>query len=661
MHRRYPLLVRLSLTFLLAVSVPVGALAGLSYYLQHSIRLDMEERVETTLDMAINVEESLLREGLADMRQAASAAAADPRVADSLLGEGRAPADLRRFQKAFPLADMLLLVDTSGTVHARLTSEHTGDKVLLNGLVAYALSSGEAQAFPTLIEPAELQSEGPSIQQMVDMAILETRYSSDPRAGRRVDTALALAGVAPVRSPAGDVVGAVIAADVLNRDFRIVDEVASWAPGGTPLNATIAMDGVRITTNVPLRDPEGNPYEYRAVGTLYSDAVMHSLSVAGVHRGRAPVVNQWQRTIYRAMKDYQGRMIAAPYVGIPESYFATVGNKLTRSLQVAVAAGSGILIAALLAALWLTYRGIVRPLRGLAHGLAGEAASRNDEIGDLARAMQDRSQQWVGAVRQLQATGEQLSAAVDRIQAKPFMPPEQKPEVPAAAGLRTGAEGALEQLQQLEQAVRSVTDGVRTEERSIAYVGRVVHEIAVGLDESRSTVEAALTDVGELTASARAALKHAGEFAAGMAFLRRSLIAASAQPGLDLMRDPSELLASLATLSERVAGEVRTLVLIIQENQARLAFIREEMHRVGGIVQSTAGATQEASRTANEAVRWMEGVASSTMSVADEVIAARTAFDEAAQVHRDLNDWCSEIAAQIGEFRRILAELEHQG
>lgn len=658
MRRRFPLMLRLTFALLLTLAVPVGALAGFSYYLDRSIRLDVEQRAETTLNMAIAMEENLLREALDEMRHAAVVAAADVSVVSALQG-GKAAFELGRIKQIFPRADLLTVVDTQGTVRARVTSDRTGDRVQLDGLVPYAVSSGEVQAYPTLIGPDELAGEGTAILQQVDMKILETGGSTDPRVGGRVDTALALAGVAPVRLPSGDVIGAVIAADILNRDFRIVDDVARWASTGTPMNATIAMGGVRVTTNVRLRDPEGNPSEHRALGTVYSDAVMKSLSTAGIHRGRAQVVGEWRRTIYKAMNDFQGRMIAAPYVGISESYFTTVEKHMTGSLRVSVWGGGAAVLVGLLIALWIAYQGAVAPLRRLISQLRdGESLEHkaNDEIGDLGREVQERLDRWSHALREGREASDRIGAMLEQLPSRPDA--EGQLTVPAAAGLRWGATGAQEQLQQLSGSIRTLLDGVRHEERSIGYVGRVAHEIAAGLAESRETVEAAVADVGQLTASARAALKQSGEFAAGLALLRQSMQGTVGHHALDLLRDPSDMMASLSALSERVAGEVRTLVLVLQENQARLAFIREEMNRVGAVVQSNAAATQVAAQAAGEVIGRMEGMAATAVSVADEMLAARAGLESAAEANRELQEWCRQVHEQLARFRQAVDEAQ---
>ncbi|MDF2630800.1 MAG: putative methyl-accepting chemotaxis protein [Symbiobacteriaceae bacterium] len=669
MRRRFPLMLRLTMALVLTLVIPLVAMTGLSHYMQGSIRQDMEDRVEATLDMAINMEVNLLDDGAADMRAAALAIAADPGAAGALgqAAGGAGPFDLTRFQGVFPRADILLLVDRAGVVRARLTSDQTGDQVLLDGLVEHAITTGEPQAHPALISAAELSAEAAAIRQMVEIPILQAGGENGQLVvGGKVDRALALTGVAPVHGVSGAVIGAVIAADILNHDFRIVDEVQNWASAGTPLRATIAVGGVRVTTNVRLRDPEGREFQERALGTRYSDAVMQSLETAGIHRGRADVVGQWQRTIYRNITDFRGRAIAAPYVGIPESHFATISTKLTRSLRLVVTIGIVPVLVTLLGALWYLRRTVVLRLRRLTGQVATEppgpeagglAGFGNDEIGDAALEIMALRSRWAGAADSLRAAAGRLTKTMEPLPLLADARPAAIPGVPSATEVRTGAGSALEHLHKLSEAIRAISDGVRSEERSIHYVGRVAAEIASGLAESRGTVESAMSDVGDLAASARAALRQAGEFAAGLAVLRQSLAGRPGQPALDLLHDPSDLLTSLAALSERVAGEVRSLVLIIQENQARLAFIQEEMTRVSAVVGTTATSTQAATRAAGEAIGWMEGMTTSAVSVADEVLAARAGLEAAAAANRHLLEWCGQVQDMTDQVLRTVGEL----
>jgi methyl-accepting chemotaxis protein len=679
-NRRFPLAWRLLLAMLLILAVPVGALAGLGWYLRRTVRADVELKVDTTLNLAMNMEESFLREGLAGMKGVAAAAAADPAVVAAVSATvpgggpvGTALPDLARFVRAFPRTDVLTVVDRQSLVRLRANATQDGDLVSLDGLVERALNGGEGLAYPGLIGPAELKDEGETIQALVDMPI--TKKSADHRAGGQVDTALALIGVVPVFGADGSsVVGAVIAADILNHDFRIVDEVARWSPEGTPINATIAMDGIRVSTNVRLTDPETGQTELRALGTFYSDRVMQALRQNQEYRGRAEVVDQWQRTIYRPMTDYRGQVIAGAYVGVPEAHFTTVDTQLTRSLTLAILVGGIALLLALAAAMWMVYRGVVRPVRRFAGLLTGGVPAgalnhqTNDEMGDLARVLTRMVERERAAISRIEATAEQLGdlgatlwQAAGRTDDESHLAlSAASGSLAAAADLQRGADQTLARLHELAESVKAVGDGVRKQERSVLYIGHVAEEIVVGLKESATHADGTLQDIARLTAGARGALQEVAGFTAGLALLRQQLLAGDRMQALELLKDPSDVLAGIAAQAERAAEAVRSLVMVVQENQARLAFIHDEMGRVSAVVQATAARTQQAGESAGAVIGWMEGMTGTVAAMAGEVLAARSYLESVAEANRSLHELCEAITSQAAQFREAVGQLQAQ-
>lgn len=643
--RRFSLTGRLLLAMFLILAVPVGALGGLGWYLRRTVRADVEQKVDTTLALAMNMEESLLSDGLTGMAGVAEAAAGDPAVvaavAGTASGAAPGPADgaaggdageaLRRLVRAFPRADVLTVVDGQGAVRLRATSATTGEKLALGGLVQRAVTTGEMQASPGLIGPDELAGEGGPVRTLVDMAI--ARKANDPRSGGRVDTALALLAVAPVRGADGRILGAVVAADILNKDYRIVDEVARRSADGIPITATIALDGIRVSTNVRLSDPETGQTDLRALGTFYSDQVMQALRQNREYRGRAEVVGQWQRTIYRPVTDYQGQVIAGAYVGIPEEYFTTVDRRLTRSGSLVILLGSLALLLALVGAVWMVRLGLREWKRAVGERLAAAA----EQLDGLGRKLCGADAATDGAYQRALAAAEGSAEA--------------------AAELTQGAGQTLSRLHQLADAMKAAGEGVRRQERSVLYIGHVANEIAGGLKESQQHAAAALDDVARLTAGARAALQEAAEFTAGLTLLRRQMEAGEPLRVLDLLKDPAEVLVGVATQAERVAEAVRSLVMVLQENQARLAFIHEEMGRVGKVVQATTARTQQAGDAAGTVIGWMEGMTGTVAAMADEVLAARIYLEGVAEANARLQDLCAGIEARAAEFRRAAAEL----
>ncbi len=646
MKLRFSLTAKLLLLIATAASIPLAALVGFSLYLRETIQADMEQKIETTLTLAMNMESSFVDEGLFAMKQVATAVAHDTQVQAALTGPGARP-DLARLAKVFPRADTVVVVDRTGSVVARSTSEHTGDRYSLNGLVEHVMSFGERQAYPALIPWSELQAEGPQIHELVDMPILETRQSTDPRFGTRVDTALALVGVAPILGPDGTLLGAAVAADILNRDYRIVDEVVLRSPAEVPMNATIAMDGIRVTTNVKLKDPEGHQTDARALGTVYSDVVMESLRAGNTYRGRATVVEETTRTIYSPLRDYMGNVIAGPYVGIPEAYFTAVEARLTRYVNLAVGAGLGVLVLVVVLGLWMTRRGVVSPInRFIAQIRSGDVGKRishpaGDEIGDLAKALDEFLQRIVSMIGQVRSVAEEVALASKTLHGAASQTSSEAGRALWAAStsfekakeLQAGAQLTIHRLTELGSAVSSVAEGASRQERSIRYTGTVTEEIAGTVVETRDRAAAAMEAAGTLTNGARSGLKQAAAFMAALSILRQR---AENDRVLDLLQDPSPVITGMAEAAERLVGEVRHLALAVQENSARLSTIEEEMTRVRHVVAETAASMQEAGGAAAEVIRWMETMAGSVGKVADQAEATQTSMHDIAIASRAL-------------------------
>ncbi|MGE5675278.1 MAG: cache domain-containing protein [Mycobacterium leprae] len=610
---RFSLNAKLILSLTLVALLPLATLVGVTYHLQQSIQRDTEQKVDSTLELGMNLEQNLITRHLLSMEHVASAVAVDPGLlADAAAGEGQP--DLAAYGRIFPGADMLLVVDRKGAVLARSTSNQRGDSFLLGGLVTAAIQQNKSLAYPSIIEADELKNEGPQIRELVDMPILKTNQSSDPRFGGRVSSALALVAVYPIHGADGSVVGAAVAADVLNRDFGIVDEVAQGSPRGMPLNATIAMDGIRVTTNVRLADPEGNKTEERALGTIYSDVVMKALRANQEYRGRAPVVGQWQRTIYRPLLNYQGQVIGGPYVGIPEDYFTKNAVDLFLWTWYTIAGLAALLIVLIgLVMLWIRrhLRTAAKAVREATGGLGAAASSTAAEADNVLAAIQESAE----AMQQVQV----------------------------------GAAGTVAWLRELEGAVSALSDGARHQERSVQYTGKVAAEMAAALDGSRVTVEQTLKSAHKLMGNARDGLKRVAEFTAGIALLKNRL-SPQDQQALLLLQDPSELLLSLANEAERIVTEVRLLALTIQENEARLGFIHEEMARVGGVVEGTADSMQRAGQGARVVIGQMEQMAAAAEGVGNHVQQAQEALLAVVQVS-------GEVAAEAERVKALVAGL----
>ncbi|HEY3314732.1 MAG TPA: cache domain-containing protein, partial [Bacillota bacterium] len=323
------------------VLLAVGLLSGITLY---SMNGDVETNAKKQLDLAINLERSLIDQHLARVRDQASAVAESDQVKGALAGRGKVTRDqVARFKAGAANLQILTVVDAQGRVVARANSDQVGQAFAANGLVADVLSKGAVAAAAAVLPEADWAAEGPDLRKLVVIPVKATA-GAEERKEKEVTGALVLVAVAPVKGPTGAVAGAVIAAEVLNQNYSIVDEVRDRTNG--EVTATVAMDGIRVTTNVRLKDADGKATENRAIGTVYSIPVMTNLRKGEEYRGRAVVAGEWQKTVYVPLKDHTGKVVAGPYVGISEATFTALrGQFIGILVPVAIV---GFLIAALM-------------------------------------------------------------------------------------------------------------------------------------------------------------------------------------------------------------------------------------------------------------------------------------------------------------------------
>ena len=656
------------LLMVITATIPIMAAVGLSLYLKQVVQTDIERKIETTLKLAMDVEENLVNEGLFAMKQVASAVAADPE-AEAVLARPGGKLALDRLSRVFPRADILVLVNRDGRVVARSTSTSTGDHFGLDGLVDQAMRTGDSMAKPTLITAAELMNEGPQIHALVDMPILPTTNSTDPRIGGRVDTALALAGVVPIQVN-GRTVGAAIAVDILNSDFRIVDEIANHSPSDLPINATIAMDGIRVTTNVKLKDPDGHQTQFRALGTVYSDVVMESLRVDKVYTGRALVVGEWQRTIYSPLTDYRGQVIAGPYVGIPEAYFTAVADRLLQYYYTARNIGAGALLVTLLVGWWWVHTGIVAPIRRFTTQIKHNQLQppvvhpAADEIGDLAAVLDGLLRRIQDVVGQVQVVADEVSNTSRALHDSAMLTSAEATKALATATesqratreLQAGAAQTISQMTQLTGAVTSIAEGAQRQERSVRYTGLVSGEIARAIADAKGLVTQASESAAALSAGARAGLKKAADLTAAATLLRQSFAGADELGArtAELLRSPSDQLIGMATAAERLVELFRQFALEVKETEVRLGSIRDEMDQVAEVCSNTAASTRQAGETATNVVRWVESLTGAAAEVARDMESAQSSIDGIASANQRLSEMSGDMQAAAERLRQAI-------
>jgi two-component system NtrC family sensor kinase len=300
----------------------------------------------------------------------------------------------------------LNVIDATGVVRYRVSNPGTrGDDLSRDPVVAQALggkSAGATQVYPD----ERLARENPALPAR---AVVEIRPTPRGRTvtGGSEKRGLLLVAAAPVRGVDGTVVGVLQAGMMLNGDSRLVDTVTRTVfdrEGGGA--ATVFLGDVRIATNV--RDATGN----RAFGTLMSREVARVVLEQGERwSDRAFVLSDWFISAYEPLRDPEGAIVGALYVGMPEKPLL----EMRRNLNI-IFAGVLLLVSCIGIVLsgWISRR-LAMPVRALAEAArrmaAGERvepirATGNDEIGLLA----DEFNQMAHEVTSLKETLEEKVA-----------------------------------------------------------------------------------------------------------------------------------------------------------------------------------------------------------------------------------------------------------
>jgi len=315
--------------------------------------------------------------------------------------------------------DVLNLTDVHGRVlvRSRGGAAEVGDSLAGDPFVARALRQ-EVSAGTRIISREELLREGTDLAERAWFKFVPTPMA-DIRPGDHEEKGMILAAAAPVLDESGVLVGALSGGLLFNRNYELVDRVKEIVFKGEKYKghdigtATLFQDDLRIATNV--LDDQGR----RAVGTRVSHEVKKAvLDLGETYTGRAFVVTAWYITAYRPIRDIDGRTIGMLYVGMLERPYIDLRNRV----MVTFAGIAVLCVIFLLGVLAFIARQITRPLGvmveatgkiaqgDLSHRIALEG---RDEIGRLALAINQMSDELIGAHQDLMEWGTTLERRVE--------------------------------------------------------------------------------------------------------------------------------------------------------------------------------------------------------------------------------------------------------
>ncbi|MDD3150014.1 MAG: methyl-accepting chemotaxis protein [Candidatus Gastranaerophilales bacterium] len=209
-------------------------------------------------------------------------------------------------------ADIIFILDRNGSI---IASNHNrssyGEKTSLNHVIQKAMiENKEINSFEILTKK-DLLAESNSLYEKVKMTRKETKgYKKGFIDKYTEEDALVNTVITPVKNDFGQVIGAVAALEILNRNYKYVDLVKKGDEG---IAATIFKDDLRITTSVPGSD------NGRATGTLLSEKVVDKVLINQEDFvGRANVAGIPMWSYYVPLKNSMGKTIGIFFVAMSE-------------------------------------------------------------------------------------------------------------------------------------------------------------------------------------------------------------------------------------------------------------------------------------------------------------------------------------------------------
>ena len=224
--------------------------------------------------------------------------------------------------------DFITLVDREGRVLFRFHNPRvSGDSLAQDPFIKAAL--GKKGVLGTQVLSGDrLLREGEVLARKATITSIPTPKEK-PTQKIEETSGMVLKSAHPILDFNGEILGVLTGSVLLNRNYEIVDRIKNIVfkdakyKGKEIGTATIFLNDLRISTNV--MDKEGN----RAIGTRVSAEVYEQVIGKGLPWiKRAFVVDDWYITAYEPIQDVEKKIVGILYVGMRESKYAFMKEKL---------------------------------------------------------------------------------------------------------------------------------------------------------------------------------------------------------------------------------------------------------------------------------------------------------------------------------------------
>ncbi len=592
--------------FLIVAIVPMVLAAITAIY---GIDEGIEDQAQSAINSDLNSANQILSQKVNEVSIFTSLMGADESIAEDIKNENMERLErvlFNHFQEQN--FSFLTLTNGQGDVIFRASSEITGDSLSEHPLLRRVLGGSQVEGI-VVFEESFLENEGLAEEAHINIA-------QDGTGSRREETrGMTIMSATPLYDEEGRIEGMLVAGDLINNNFEIVDEVGELLD----VTATIFLDDLRISTNV--RTLAGD----RATGTTVSQEVANTVLNRGERfLGRAFVVTEDYITAYDPIYDPMGETIGINYVGIREAPFlAMKRDNLNRFVLIAIIS----FILAVVLALFIT-RGITNPVKNLTENmkqaeegdLTVQAITKaKDELGQLATSFNHMLSGQEGMIKKVLQTADNvatssqtLSSAVEESNA-------------AMQEIASTVEGEIAQKAQDIALISNQASESGTQTQKTAAEGEKAVEEAV---DTMKEIDQAASEVGTVIGDLDEASKKIG-------------VIVNTITGI---ADQTNLLALNAAIEAARAGEQGKGFAVVAEEVRKLAEgSSSAAGEIGSLISDIQGRT---------------GNAVEKMNIASEIVSKGTQLGEAAREH--LQE-IRKAVDEVGEFiKEISAAVEEQ-
>ncbi len=273
--------------------------------------------------------------------------------------------------------DFLDLLDERGQVLLRVQNPPgPAGSLAANPLIAQTLREKKAVAGTVVVSHDELAAESPELARRAKIDLVPTREAqADDQSV--LSRGMLMAASVPILNASGDLLGVLYGGELLNRREGLVDTIRDEVfpreiyQGEQLGTVTLFLNDVRISTNVIAED--GN----RALGTRLSAEVCSKVIEQGrTFASRAFVVDEWYISAYGPIRDPQGTIVGALYVGLKEAPFVAKRNWISGVVLALTAVATATSLLLILLITTFVLRPISRVTEMARRVIAGDLAAR---------------------------------------------------------------------------------------------------------------------------------------------------------------------------------------------------------------------------------------------------------------------------------------------